>query len=114
MRALMTMLILLQLASVARADGVTRGRRKQDAGAALIVVGSVLIVGGAVLAIVGINRGSAQGDATNDALLGGGVGMLCVGIGGLGAGIPLYISGTNDLDRARAAPTTASLAEVRF
>jgi hypothetical protein len=117
MRRCLAALVALALSwsAVARADEAmaARGRREQNAGAALIVIGSVLIVGGGALGVAGLLRSSPNGDATNDSLEYAGIGFGAVGILGLGIGIPLYIAGTSEVDQARAG-ATATLLRLRF
>jgi hypothetical protein len=119
MRALMTTLILLQLAGLARADDLyDRGRRKQRAGIALIAVGSFLIVGGAGTIFTSMVAGGdylpqpGQPQPPN-VLLQIGLGIFVPGVVMHAIGLPLDVAGTVDVDRWRDGKT-ASLAAVRF
>lgn len=119
MRTIMTLLILLQLAGAAHADDLyDRGRRKQRAGIALIVVGSALIAAGAATIFASMVAG---GDALPqpgqpqppNLLLQIGLGVFAPGVALQAIGLPLDVSGTVDVDRWRDG-ATASLATVRF
>jgi hypothetical protein len=118
MRALMTALILLQLAGAARADDLyDRGRRRRQAGTVLLVVGAALLTAAPPLLLVG----NAGYDCT--ALVGDycgptlpyylGIGFAVGGAVMHAIGLPLFVSGTNDVNHWRDGKT-ASLAEVRF
>lgn len=94
MRALMTMLLLVQLAGAARADDLyQRGRRKQRAGIALVAPPPTPHPLGLFAEI--------------------GLGLFVPGVALQPVGLPLEISGAADVDRWRAAKA-ASLTEVRF
>jgi hypothetical protein len=103
----------------ARADDLyARGRRKQRAGIALVVVGSALIAAGAGLlltSIVGVEEpplppGESRPLNLFAAL---GLGLFVPGVALQPVGLPLEIAGTVDVERAGRGQT-ASLAEVRF
>jgi hypothetical protein len=116
MRALTVIVILsmLLLAGPARADS-TSGARMRTAGAALIIIGSAVIVAGGAVALTGLVQGGGGIDSSSSdywMMVGGGA-MVGTGALALGIGIPLYISGTAEVDRARTG-RTASLMEVRF
>jgi hypothetical protein len=115
-RAVAVSVIVALLGGVARADDVTlaHGRRKQNAGAALIIIGSAMIIGGSALAFAALLITSPGDSSIDHPMEYGGLAMLGVGAIGLGIGIPVYISGTADVDAARAAPATASLLRVQF
>jgi hypothetical protein len=116
MRALMTMLLLLQLAGAARADDLyQRGRRKQRAGIALVVIGSAMIIAGSGLLLTSIVAVEAPPPTAHPLNLFAeiGLGLFVPGVALQPIGLPLEISGSVDVDRWRAGKT-ASLAEVRF
>jgi drug/metabolite transporter (DMT)-like permease len=121
-RAVAVGVIVALLGGVARADDVTlaHGRRKQNAGAALIIIGSAMIIGGGALAFAALLITSPGDNHIDHPMEYGGLAMLGAGAIGLGIGIPVYISGTADVDAARAAPATApapataSLLRVQF
>jgi len=119
MRALIATLILLQLAGAARADDLYhRGRCKQRAGIALLVIGSGLIVAGAgmlLTSIVAVDEPPLPpGESRPLNLFAAvGLGLFVPGVALHVAGLPLEISGALDVDRWRGGKT-ASLAEVRF
>jgi drug/metabolite transporter (DMT)-like permease len=119
MRALiLAMLIVAMLAGVARADDrYERGRRKQKAGIALLVVGSALVTIAPPLFLVGNVRDDCAalvGDYCGQSpLYYVGFGFAVGGAVMQAIGLPLYIAGTVDVDRWRDGKT-ASLATVRF
>jgi len=118
MRALMAMVILVQLAGVARADDLyERGRHKRYAGIALLALGAPLLTAGPPLIFVqngGTDCTAVVGDYCGPGLpyyLG--IGFVVGGAVMHAIGLPLYVAGTSDVDRWRDGKT-ASLAEVRF
>jgi len=120
MRALTATVLLLLLvaaAGSARADDLhQRGRRKQRAAIALFVIGSVAIVAsGPFLALAtGYNcpRTTVPACGTNQ-LIYWGIAFLAGGAAAHGVAMPLYLSGSSDVDRDRSGPTSP-LAAVRF
>lgn len=98
MRTAIMLLLVVTLAGVARADRHATARRKQEAGAALILAGATLMVGGGIFAVYGFLK-PTYFDDVNQRLFWGG--FLMFGVGGLefGIGMPLYSSGTRDLVR---------------
>ena len=118
MRTLIAMVMLVALAAGgARADELgRRGRRKQQAAIALFVIGSAAIVaaGPFIALAAGYNcpPTTVPSCGTNE-LLYWGLAFLGGGAIAHAVALPLYLSGTADVDRDRGAPS-AALATVRF
>ncbi len=79
-----------------------KAKSKTSTGAVLTVLGTLATVGGTILYVNGLNGivyddyGNIQ-DNTNEAL--GGIFVMCAGMGMLGAGIPIWITGANKKEK---------------
>lgn len=118
MRALIAILILVLLAGGARADDqYRRGRRKQHAAIALFVIGSAAIVASPAFIALSMGKACPAGVPSpcgTSPLFYIGLSLLAGGAAAHGIGMPLFISGSNDIDRYRSGPPPAPVATVRF
>ena len=119
--AALALVLVIASASTAHAQDVTAapGRRNQRAGAALIVAGSLLTIAGGALGIAGLIAGSSRpavvgagsGSGWPRPEFWGGLGLGITGTVAIGTGTPLYVQGSDQVDRAR--PWVAN-AVIRF
>ena len=119
MRALIALVIVALLAGGARADDqYRRGRRKQHAAIALFVIGSAAIVASPAFIALSWGRACPDGVPTpcgTSPLYYIGLSLLAGGAAAHGVGMPLFISGSDDIDRWRSAsPPPPPVAAVRF
>lgn len=119
MRALTALLVVVTLAGAARADDLyQRGRRKQHAAIALFVIGSAAIVASPPLILLPMGEACPAGvpaPCPISPLYYIGLALLAGGAAAHGVGMPLFISGSADIDRYRSgAPPPMPVATVRF
>ena len=121
MRTLNALVILAMLAGLARADDLRdRGRHKRQAAIAVFVIGSAIgVAGGALIYLaqgdVCITSGPTPGNCPSNPYWAPGITLLVAGVLSHAIAMPLYISGSNDIDRSRSSPPPATpLATVRF
>jgi hypothetical protein len=119
MRALIALVIVALLAGGARADDqYRRGRRKKQAAIALLVLGSAAVVASPAFIVLSWGRACPDGFPTpcgTSPLYYIGLSLLAGGAAAHGVGMPLFISGSNDIDRYRSAtPPPTPVATVRF
>jgi hypothetical protein len=119
MRALIALVIVALLAGGARADDqYRRGRRKQHAAIALFIIGSAAIVASPPFILLALGRACPDGFPTpcpTSPLYYIGLSLLAGGAAAHGVAMPLFISGSNDIDRYRSGtPPPMPVATVRF
>ena len=119
MRALIAVVIVALLAGGAHADDLyQRGRRKQHAAIALFVIGSAAIVAAPAFIVLAWGRACPAGVPSpcgTSPLEYIGLSLLAGGAAAHGIGMPLYISGSSDVDRYRiGSPPPVPVATMRF
>lgn len=119
MRPLIALVIVALLAGSAHADDCyRRGRRKKQAALALFVLGSAAIVAAPAFIVLSWGRACPAGVPSpcgTSPLYYIGLSLLGGGAAAHGIGMPLFISGSYDVDRARSVtPPPPPVATVRF